>query len=316
MFKWTYPRDWKKMKIYDCFTFFNELDLLKIRLEELYPYVDYFVLVEANKTFSGKEKRFYFEKNKEKFERWLNKIIYIKIKNMPKMNKTGEFIQKIANKLNRFIPLIPLNGLIIHTHLGRWKLQNYQRNQIMQGLKNCNDEDIIIISDVDEIPNPKVFPRMKELLKKYNRVEFRQKYYCYYLNGLVHNNWKRVKACKFKTLKNEFGSKPQEVRGGIRDSQFLKKIIKRKEVIPLIDNGGWHFTYVGDIKKIMQKISSLSAAERDNKKYNHPLRLKELIKNGKYLINESFKIKYKKIDNSFPTALQIHKKEYQHLIKE
>ncbi len=67
------------MKIYDCFTFFNELDLLEIRLEELYPYVDYFVLVEANKTFSGKEKRFYFEKNKEKFEKWLNKIIYIKI---------------------------------------------------------------------------------------------------------------------------------------------------------------------------------------------------------------------------------------------
>ena len=72
------------MGIYDCFIFFNELDLLEIRLSELYNYVDYFVIVEANKTFKGKSKPFYFEENKQKYKKYLDKIIHVKVYDMPK----------------------------------------------------------------------------------------------------------------------------------------------------------------------------------------------------------------------------------------
>ena len=71
------------MKIYDCFTFFNELDILDIRLQELYDTVDHFVLVEANQSHSGKPKEYIFENNKDRFEKYLDKIIHIKIDDFP-----------------------------------------------------------------------------------------------------------------------------------------------------------------------------------------------------------------------------------------
>ncbi|MFA6665763.1 MAG: beta-1,4-N-acetylgalactosaminyltransferase, partial [Armatimonadota bacterium] len=71
------------MKVYDCFTFFNELELLELRLKLLNDVVDYFVLVESNKTFKNKDKEFVFEANKSMFEEYLAKIIYIRVEDMP-----------------------------------------------------------------------------------------------------------------------------------------------------------------------------------------------------------------------------------------
>lgn len=304
------------MKIYDCFTFFNELDLLEIRLEELYPYVDYFVLVEANKTFSGKEKRFYFEENKERFNKWKDKIIHIKIENMPSISKIGLAFQKISYKLQPHF-FIPLEGLVINLRMGQWKTQSFQKNQIIRGLKNAKDEDIIIVSDLDEIPNHNKFREMKEYLDKgYNRVAFQNKCYCYYLNGFEEKtNWARIKACKFKTLKECFKSKPRDMRSSIRDSSFLKKFVKIKNKTHIIKNGGWHFSYLGDIDKILKKMSSVAGMEKGLKEHDHKLKIKKLINEGRHPTS-NHKIKFVKIDNSFPEALRKNKRKYAHLIKE
>lgn len=107
-------------KIYDCFTFYNELDLLEIRLEELYTTVDHFVLVEAAQTFTNRSKPFLFEENKSRYSKWLDKIIHIKVDDMPGGSNP-------------------------------WLNEQHQRNAIMRGLVNANHKDIVIVSDCDEV---------------------------------------------------------------------------------------------------------------------------------------------------------------------
>ncbi|NQU73263.1 MAG: hypothetical protein HQ547_00945, partial [Candidatus Omnitrophica bacterium] len=114
--------------IYDCFVFFNEIDLLKIRLEELKDSVDKFVLVEAAKTFAKREKPLYFQEYKHEFSEYLDRIVYQMVDDVPKKRLTGWG--------------------------SRWDREAHQRNCISRALMrcNCDDDDIILISDVDEIP--------------------------------------------------------------------------------------------------------------------------------------------------------------------
>jgi hypothetical protein len=120
-----------KPKVYDCFSFFNELDVLEIRLNELDKYVDYFVLVEMTVTHKGDPKPLYFEQNKKRFDKFLHKIIHIVVADYPQVNDP-------------------------------WIREHYQRNCIERGLNNCNNNDIIIISDVDEIPRGTKISEFKE----------------------------------------------------------------------------------------------------------------------------------------------------------
>ena len=109
--------------IYDCFTFFNELDLLEIRLNVLNDVVDRFVLVEATKTHSGKDKPLYFNDNKERYKAFQHKVIHVIVDDYP--------------------PFVTA-----------WTYENHQRNAILRGLTQANPDDAIMISDLDEIPRP------------------------------------------------------------------------------------------------------------------------------------------------------------------
>ena len=119
--------------IYDCFQFFNELDMLKIRLNVMSPIVDKFVISEATETFSGLKKPLYYEENKEMFAEFADKIIHVVVDDTPEG----------------------------YTH----DRDTFQKNAVTRGLKDCTDEDIIIFSDLDEIPNPE---KIKEILKDYD----------------------------------------------------------------------------------------------------------------------------------------------------
>jgi Glycosyltransferase family 17 len=114
--------------IYDCFTFFNELELLEIRLNELAGVVDRFVLVEATRTHSNQRKPLYFSENQSRFASWKNRIIHIVADDLP---ATGD---------------------------DAWVRENFQRNCIMRGLTACSDTDTILVSDLMKFPAPPKFP--------------------------------------------------------------------------------------------------------------------------------------------------------------
>ena len=130
--------------VYDCFTFFNELDLLEIRLNELDSVVDKFVIVECTETHSKAKKQLFFDKNKDRFSKFSDKIIHIIVDDAP------DIVQNSSQEPDR------------------WIVEKFQRNCIERGLTSCADNDIILVSDIDEIPSSLAVRKSIELLDKNN----------------------------------------------------------------------------------------------------------------------------------------------------
>jgi beta-1,4-mannosyl-glycoprotein beta-1,4-N-acetylglucosaminyltransferase len=163
-------------KIFDCFKFFNEIELLHLRLMELNPVVDYFVLVESNKTHTGNPKELLFEKNKEIFKEYLHKIIHVKVEDLPTYSPD-----------NIWIP------------------ENYQRNCIMRGLvDHASEGDKIIVSDLDEIPNTDL---IVSNIENNEWVTFKQNLYYYYVNCKQNCLWDGPIMANYGTFQS-----PQQLR--------------------------------------------------------------------------------------------------------
>lgn len=287
------------MKIYDCFIFFNELDLLEMRFRILDPVVDYFVLVEATRTKSCEKKELFFQKNKSRFKKWNKKIIHIIVDDMPEKGKIT-FGNKwhLDSKLN----------------LGRWKLETYQTNQIKRGLKKAEKNDIILVSDVDEIPDPNKFLELKRLLNKNTIIGFNQNLYYYYLNGFKSKGWIGTKACKYKSFKKDFGNSAARVRRMRGLQNRIKRIFGKKE--PIIKKGGWHFSYLSSPELILYKMKHLCGQEEVKRKVHTLEKIKESIEKGEDLYGRSNeKVNYIPIDNSFPEEIRKNKKKYSKFIK-
>lgn len=218
-------------KIYDCFLFFNEFEVLEIRLEELYDHVDHFVLLEASETFSGLKKPFYFEQAKERYKKFSDKIIHIM-----------------------------LNETIVTDN--PWDREHFQRNQLVQGLKSCNPNDVILISDVDEIISHTQVERINELLSVHSPIGFYHKLYRYFLNhvDLSMPSLAGLVALYYHQLVQ---ASPQEIRNQvIRPNQTTNN----KEPFVFF-NSGWHFTSMGGSNRVKQKWKSFSHF-RETQKYN------------------------------------------------
>lgn len=239
------------MKIYDCFIFFNELDLLELRLNILNDSVDYFVIVESAITFQGESKEFLFEKNKARFAKFRNKIIHFKVEkyeidfaNLPYIKMPQKADDLVLNKIFKFIDDCK--------HFNKktefwWGNDFFQRECIWRGLSEANPEpyDLILISDVDEIPNPKTVNEYKTRLKPETLLSFRQHEFCYYLNYYHNSDW--VGTCCFL-----YGEYQNVSLNSIRFST------KRNEGLApqIVHNAGWHFTSIGSVEAIKKKIQS------------------------------------------------------------
>jgi beta-1,4-mannosyl-glycoprotein beta-1,4-N-acetylglucosaminyltransferase len=201
--------------IIDCFTFWKELDILEIRLNELYETVDKFVLVEASRTQSMLPKPYYFEENKQRFNKFLDKIIHVKVDEVLDVSKNP------------------------------WVFDIHQRACIRRGLdliEDLNDEDIILISDLDEIPKSSALrghlPQLDEILC------LGMTYHVYYLNLVMRNrNWPGTVATKWKYAK------------GI-DTHTLIKLRDRMPSHLIIANSGWHLGYQGGKQIVFDKYFS------------------------------------------------------------
>ena len=264
--------------IYDCFSYLDEDLLLNMRLNILDKYVDYFVIVEGNKTWQNNTKELRFDI--KKYEKFKNKIIYIEVTDLP----DGE---------------------------DPYLRENYQRNSILKGLSNSKDEDIIIISDLDEIPNPEVFKNFK---KEMRYAVFKQKHFYYKFNLQSKNNpyWLGSKICLKKYLKS-----PQ----WLRDLKFKKRSLWRLDKFRLnniIENGGWHFCNLKKPESLLYKYENLCETddpvhfkEKIDKKYLNLEEIKKRIVLGEDIIGRKDNFIKINLDNSFPKFLIDNKLVYE-----
>jgi len=283
------------VKIYDCFNFFNELDILEIRLNVLYEHVDYFVIVESSVTHSGEQKPFYFEENKERYSKFLDKIIHYKVYDTPTnfielpntedgcLKDIFSFIEKQTNRFDRRT----------QPDYGR---DFFQKECVRRPLISCSDEDIIIISDADEIPNPKFLKKINELSIDDTIYSLNQFTYYYYINLLKQTDWYGSKISKYKNVKKLSFN---EIRG---DESLSKKI----------DNGGWHFSFQGGNEMVKTKLLSYSARDLVNTYI-----LSNLDNNIDNNMDPFFRggLTHVEIDDSYPKYLLENITKYRHMIK-
>ncbi|MCR5657667.1 MAG: glycosyltransferase [Butyrivibrio sp.] len=278
--------------VYDCIPFFNELDILKLRLNILDKYVDKFVIEEATTTFSGQEKELCFEKNKEMFSEFLHKIEYVVV------DEDRDF--KVTHERDYF-----------------------QKNHLTLGLKDATEDDVIIFGDCDEIPNPETLQKIIKDFDKEKVYHLVQRNFYAFLNmeeqsgkllsitgefpeiAQADRKWLGTKVCSIKNIPDE-------------------GIVRLRDLVPVTDirsvrveNGGWHFGYMGGFhetnpaKRIGVKVKAAAHQE-----YNDREVLAETMDHlilGQDIFGRDAKFGRVEVDDTYPAYLREHLDEYRHL---
>ena len=264
------------MKIYDCFTFCNEFDLLELRLRELYDHVDYFVLVEANKTFQNKDKELYFWKNKDQFLPWMDKIVHVPVVDMPVDTDT-------------------------------WGRERFQRDAIKGGIIGADLNDIIMIGDIDEIPRIETIAtlrtssqsiwgfRMPLFNFKFNYMMYTQDYYTVWSGairlGLLNS------PEDFRRMRHVLNQCPFNFSD---------------DNVQIIEHAGWHFTYLGNEDFAKSKIQSFAHDETNRPDIIDQLDIEDSIRRGVGIIrtNEDYRFTPVAVDDYFPKTIINNLEEY------
>lgn len=234
--------------IIDCFTFFNEYDMLEGRLEYLYNHVDYFVIVEANLSFSGQVKPYNYVNNISRYRKYADKILYFPI-DIPRENyqwkdpTAREFTNSDAE----------------------WQVEFAQRNYIGHALKIFSDEDIALVGDIDEIPNRDKIQEIIFSLRNFPAVSLDQKVLVYNLDQAQHGTW-------FGTVASKCGVVRTVSAQHCRDSRFFD--------MPHIADGGWHLTYWGGVDQIRTKLQNFAHQEKNKPEYTDPVLLQGRMRQG------------------------------------
>lgn len=263
------------MKVFDCFTFFNELDLLEFRLKFLNDYVDYFVIAESNLTFNGRPKPYNYPAAKERFIQWEHKIIYI-----PVRQNTDELIFENDNSYN------PLGAA--------WKLEKEQRNALILAAEKMDENDLVLLSDIDEIPDPVV---LKKLDHHKLPVAFSMLFHYYYMNCQNTGESRWWNGCIAATGRQLKEITPQ----GLRDN---------RDVYPSVAAAGWHFSFLGGASEISRKIRSYSHTEYNKEEYFNEKYIEDsVLKGTDVLKREGVVFKYMPL-SYYPFRLQYFMKMY------
>ena len=247
--------------------YFDEDLVLDIRLNTLNDKVDQFVIVEATKNHAGHEKELNFKI--ENYSKFKNKIRYLVVDDLPLNVKS------------------PKKGW--HENHAR---DQFQRNSLERGYKEYDDNDLIMISDIDEIPDPK---KLEEFDIKNRYACFLQKNFQSKINllNITDGEWPGTKICQKKNLVS-----PQWLRNLKAKNRPFWKIFTQK--IQLINNGGWHFSFLKDPKSIKKKIISYSHQEYNTKEFTNIDFIKKKILLGEDLFERNINYKKINIDDTFP----------------
>lgn len=251
-------------KVIDCLMFYNELDMLKFRLEHLNDVVDYFIIAEATVTHQNTPKPLFFEENKHLFSKFLDKIIHIVVDDMP-------------------------DG---HSSADNWAREKHQRISLIRGIEKLNltPTDVIMLSCCDEIPNCELVKEIKNnglnIFTSENNLKYKPPHTNIndYENGVslfyMDMYWYDL------TTKSKFG-------WTLSRSCTYKKLLELGGFQPLIDYntdiyyvfGGWHFTFFGDIDFVLTKIKSFAHDEFNRPEYLDVSNLSNRIENKQDIFN-------------------------------
>ena len=256
------------MSLFDCFIYNNEELLLDLRLNYLNNKVKKFIIAESRFTHQGKEKKEFLDLNK--FSKFKNKIVHLYLEKFPE-------------------------------NLSNWERENYQRNFLETGFNEVTDEDYLMISDLDEIPNLDNLSH----INKYKYTAFEQGFYYYKFNLLNSTSpkWYGTKLCKKKNLIS-----PQWLRNQKVKKFSLLKFYKIRWNI--IKKGGWHFSYLMTPAQIKNKIESFSHAEFNTNQFTDINYIKNKIENRLDLFNRNEKFEKIEIDNNFPKIISNNVDKY------
>lgn len=267
-----------KMKIFDCVTFFEENRLMQLRFNILNKYVDHFVVCEGKFDHQGKKKKINFNKNK--YPKFKKKITHILVGKFPK-------------------------------NLNPWERQAFQREKILAGLTKANENDLILFSDPDEIPN----------ISELNKINFKKKYiiflqdlFYYKLNIKeikLGNNWEGTRGCLRRNLKSIDYMRQKVLKKNLKYGFWR---IDKERNFQLIKNGGWHFSYLLTPKEIQRKIMTFAHTELNKSKFTSLKNIKYCIKNLKDLFHRNAKYKKIKINKSFPEYILKNQKKLKNWI--
>lgn len=228
-------------KVFDCFPMNNELDILEMRFNELWNVVDRFIIIEADKTHGNKPKPYYFKDNLQRFEKYLSKVSHVMISDYPADDS--------------------------------WSIERHQRDCIMRALTNCKDNDTIIISDLDEIPN-------SDAVKNYNVNDgiksLQMDLYYYNMNCRAKDKWTEAKILPYSLLKT------------------LTPCGARYTKADIIPNGGNHLSYFGGVESIKKKIEDTAHQEYNLDEFKDINHIEKVIAEGKDLFNRN--LEFEKIN--------------------
>ena len=259
------------MKIYDCITYFDEDVILKIRLNVLYNIVDKFIISEGAFNHRGLKRKLNFKV--ENYKEFSDKIIYLPINNFPDLNDP-------------------------------WSMLKHQRNSANNFLQELHENDYVIISDVDEIPNP---IKISEFTKQNKDLGvFEQLMFYYKLNILNETSpfWHGSKICKLKYFKN-----PEWLRA-YKHKQYPWWRFDKPKNLEIIKDGGWHYSFLYNLEGIIKKISSYQHSEYDNARFKNKDNLEYKIKNKLDLFGRNYKYKRIEIDNKTSPNYVVENKSY------
>ncbi len=276
--------------VYDCIPFFNELDILKLRLHILDPIVDKFIIEEATVTFSGEPKELCFEKNKAMFQQFLPKIEYIVVEDSPKEASTHE-------------------------------RDKFQKNALVKGLAGAGDEDVIILSDVDEIPSPRALETIIADFDPDKVYHLAQRmFYCFINMEEVSGN--------LLSITGDFPGVEKKMWLGTK--VFSKKSIPEKGIIELreapttapnavrVAEGGWHFGYMGSRQEtdVSRRIGTkvVAAAHQEYNNADTLAEARDKLIMGQDIFGRDARFKRVEVDESYPEYLLKHIEEYRYLI--
>ena len=277
--------------VYDCFQFFNELDILKLRMHVLNDVADRFVVSESTVTFSGEKKPLYFQENREMFAPFADKIIHKVVDDTP-------------------------------MDVSAFMRDSHQKCAVARGLAGARPEDIVIFSDVDEIPNPEA---VKRVLADFDDSKIyalaQRNFYCYLdmeetsgnllsitgeFEGITGSDrkWLGTKICSYRML-----------------SSYTTEQLRDKAQKPLmvrVPDGGWHFSYMGGGReesveeRVKYKIKSAAHQEYNNR--STLSKVKKNIRNHQDILGRESRFEIVPIDESYPVYLREHLEEYRYLM--